>query len=96
MLPTDADILPTLVASPPVETASPTGSVGGICVSMPSADPWEKIYPWIQFTAYGEADGWNRRGPVGPSAAPTRLPPPLHPPPWRRLRTPPTASTPRS
>ena len=70
MLTTDADMLPTLVASPPVEIASPAGSVGGICVSMPSTDLWEKLDPWTQFTAYEQADGWSRRGPVEPSTAP--------------------------
>ena len=94
MLTTDADVLPTLVASLPVDTASPTGSVGGVCVSMPSTDPWEKLDPWTQFTAYEQAGGWNRRDPVEPSTAP-RLPPPL-PHPQRRLRTPPTPSTFRS
>ena len=71
MLPHDDDMPPTLVASPPVETASPVGSAGGICVSQSPTDPWEKIDPWIQLTAYEQADGWHRQSSVEPTAAPT-------------------------
>ena len=96
MLHADADMPSTFVASPPVETVSPTGSVGGICVSMPSTDPREKIDPWTQLTAYEQADGWDRQDAAGPSTTPAApAAAALLSPPGRRPRTPP-ASTPRS
>ena len=55
-----ADDSPTLVASPPVETASPTGSPGDLCVTAPpTEDPWETTDPWTALTVHEEADGWN-------------------------------------
>ena len=46
---------PTLMASPPVETASPTGSA--VIGATASTGPWEKVDPWTTLTEYEEADG---------------------------------------
>ena len=71
-----ADDPPTLVAAPPVETASPT-SLGDLCVNvLPTEDPWETTDPWTSLTAYEEADGRNAQVEATPPVSNTQQQPP--------------------
>ena len=65
---------PTLVASPPVETATPPDD--DIYVNnLPTEDPWDGADPWTTLTAYEEADGKTKL------PAPNPQTPGLQPPP---------------